>query len=66
MLEMKQKFIFVSTDDKIPRKEALITSCQLQEYLDVLSSAISRYVNSGMKKIPIPSWRCYPSHNAFT
>jgi HTH domain len=46
-------------------KKALITSRQLQEYLGVSRSTISRYVDCGMEKVPVPSQRCYPLHNVF-
>jgi hypothetical protein len=46
-------------------KEALITSRELQEKLNVSRSTISRYVGLGMEKVPVPGQRCYPLHNVF-
>jgi DNA-binding transcriptional regulator GbsR (MarR family) len=46
-------------------KEALITSGDLQKLLGVSRPTISRYVDSGMEKVPIPSLRCYPKHSVF-
>lgn len=47
------------------KKEALLTSKELQEKLTISSSTVSRYVEHGLEIVPGYGHRTYPKHNVF-
>ncbi|WP_337446330.1 HTH domain-containing protein [Bacillus cereus] len=64
-----EKIFFMHTKrgalDYVYHEEALLTSKELQQNLNVSRATISRYVDNGMEMVPGVGHRCYPLHNVF-
>lgn len=64
-----EKIFFMHTKrgvlEYVHHEEALLTSKELQQNLNVSRATISRYVDNGMEMVPGVGHRCYPLHNVF-